>query len=122
MNRNDQAEQADPFLYYARLHRIKLFVEERYWEPITAGQAARVAGMGTKYFSTFFHDKVGQTFSAWLRGYRVAKAKELMARNNLSICQVAMEVGFADTSTFLRAFKSIEKMTPSDFKRKARPA
>ncbi len=121
MDKTDRIQRADPFLYYARLRRLQLYVEERYGEPITAEKAAGVAGLGTKYFSSFFHDRVGQTFSSWLRGYRVAKAKELLGRNNLPIIQIAMEVGFADNSTFLRAFKSFERMTPSEFKKKVRP-
>ena len=121
MDSSRHIHRTDPFRYYARLGRLKLFVEESYREPISAERAARVAGLATKYFSTFFHEKVGQTFSAWLRQYRIAKAKELMGKSNLSMSRVAMEVGFADTSTFLRAFKSLEKMTPSEFQRRVRP-
>ena len=111
----------DPFAYYTRLHRLKTFIEERYSEPISVARAARVVGLAEKYFSTFFRERVGIPFKAWLRRFRVTKAKEMMCSRNVYITEVAFEVGFEDISTFIRAFKSCEQMTPSEYKRRFRP-
>ena len=111
----------DPFLYYVRLKRLKEFVDLHYSEPISAPLAAKIAGLGEKYFSTFFHDKVGITFSEWMRKIRVAKAKELLSTRDMSVSQVAFEVGFNDIATFTRSFKLCENLTPSEYRKTVRP-
>jgi AraC-like DNA-binding protein len=121
---NEESRQAapDPFAYYDRLRRLRGFVDQHYAEAITASTAAKVVGLAEKYFSTFFHQKVGTTFGAWLRQYRIAKAKELLWSRNLTVSQVAERVGFRDLSTFIRAFKKRENLTPSAYKKLVRPS
>lgn len=109
------------FTYYARLRRVKEYVEANYSEAISLAEAADVAGLEPKYFSTFFHEKTGVCFSAWMRQLRVEKALDLMRARNYSITRVSLEVGFGDLRTFERAFKRVTAMTPSEFKRTVRP-
>lgn len=118
MNSESQRIETDPFSYYARLARLKEFVEENYPEEINATKAARATGLSKKYFSVFFHDKVGVTFSGWLRRYRISKAKEMLNLKNWNVTRVAFEVGFRDYSTFVRVFKSCENLTPSEYKKR----
>ena len=109
------------FTYYARLARVRQYVEAHYSEDLTLAEAAGVAGLEPKYFSTFFHDKTGVCFKDWLRELRVEKALGLMRSRNYSITQVGFAVGFQALRTFERAFKRTTGMTPSDYKRAVRP-
>ena len=59
------------FQYYARLKRVKEHVDQYYSEEISLETAARIAATEKTYFSTFFHKKVGITFTDWLRQLRV---------------------------------------------------
>jgi AraC-like DNA-binding protein len=109
------------FSYYARLERLERFVSENFREHISAPQAARIAGLGEKYFSTFFREKTGVCFRDWLASIRIAEAKRLLETRNHSITRVGLEVGFQDPRTFERAFKKLTGMTPSEFKKLVRP-
>jgi AraC-like DNA-binding protein len=109
------------FSYYPRLERVKEFVSQQYSEPISLSAAARVAGIEEKYFSTFFHAKVGVRFRDWLSHVRITRAQELMSARNHSITRVAHAVGFGDLRTFQRTFKKCTGMTPLEFKHRARP-
>jgi len=104
------------FEYYHRLQEIKRFIEEHYMEEISLKKAARIAGLEKKYFSTFFHTKVGVGFKHWLTRLRVARAMELMKAEDYTISEVAYSAGFKDVRTFQRAFKKCIKQTPRDFK------
>lgn len=122
MSEETDGVNMDPFSYYRSLARLKRFVEESYGERITVARAARIAGLAEKYFSTFFHQNVGVTFAAWLRHYRISRAKSLLRTRDLSITEVAFEVGFSDASTFSRAFKACEKTSPRQFRKRIRTA
>ncbi len=109
------------FDYYPRLKRLHQYVEQSYSEPISLIKAAGIAALESSYFSTYFHAKVGITFTEWLRQVRTEKAMELMKAGDFSITEVAYEVGFGDLRTFERAFKQHTRMTPMEFKKSARP-
>lgn len=110
------------FRYYHRLQEIKRFIDEHYMEEISLKKAARIAGLEKKYFSTFFHKKVGVGFKHWLTRVRVDKAMELMKAEDYTIAEVAYSAGFKDIRTFERAFKKCTKRTPRDFKNGSRPS
>ncbi len=110
------------FNYYPRLKRLRQYVERSYSEPIPLEKAAGIAALESSYFSSYFRAKVGITFTEWLRQVRIRKAMELMKGSDLSITEVAYEVGFGDLRTFGRAFKKHTLMTPMEFKKSARPA
>ncbi len=109
------------FTYYPRLKRLHQYVEQNYSVPISLKEAAGIAALESSYFSSYFRAKVGITFTGWLRQVRVKKAMELMKSRDLSITEVAYEVGFADPTTFGRAFKKHTRMTPREFKKSVLP-
>ena len=110
---NDRA-----FEYYAPLRKVRAHVEVNYSEDISLERAAQIAGMERKYFSAFFHKKVGICFRHWLMRLRIVEAISLMEAKNYSITEVAFEIGFKDLRTFERAFKKCTGLTPIEFKRR----
>ncbi len=53
----------------------------------------------------------------WLHpGVRFTNAMYLMQTTDLSVAQVACDVGFVDMLTFERVFKKYTLMTPQEFK------
>jgi AraC-like DNA-binding protein len=114
-------EKESPFSYYARLRKVKDYVQKHYSEEITLERAARIAAMERTYFSTFFRQKVGLTYRKWLQLQRVGKAIEMIKRENASITEVGFSVGFGDLRTFERAFKRWTGLTPRTFKKMISP-
>ncbi len=93
------------FDYYPRLNRLRQYVEQSYSEPISLEKAADVTALEKSYFSSYFHAKIGITFTEWLCQVRIEKAIELVRASDLSITEIVYEVGFSDLRTFGRAFK-----------------
>jgi AraC-like DNA-binding protein len=106
------------FGYYAPLRRVKQYIDHNYSERISLAKAAQVAGMERKYFSTFFHNKVGICFKDWLMSIRITRAIHLMENENCSVTQLAFMTGFDDLRTFERAFKRYTGAPPLEFKRR----
>jgi len=52
---------------------------------------------------------------------RISNATYLMQTTDLSVTQIAYEVGFVEWLTFKRKFKKHTRMTPLQFKKSVRP-
>ncbi len=109
------------FDYYPALRKVFNFVSEHYSDPISLEKVAAVATMERTYFSSFFHAKVGITFSHWLQYLRVAQAVKLLEAGDYSVTEVAFYVGFNDLRTFERTFRKWSNLAPREFKSLASP-
>ncbi|MBL8027050.1 MAG: helix-turn-helix transcriptional regulator [Fibrobacteres bacterium] len=50
--------------------------------------------------------------------YRINRARELLLTTNKSIFEIALDCGFSDAGYFIKIFKSFEKLTPAEFRKK----
>lgn len=78
---------------------------------------ANFVGLSPKYFSAFFRQHVGVTFSFW-RGYiKIEQAKVLFLESPWRpVGAIAMAVGYQDLTTFGRAFKRYEAICPRQYR------
>jgi len=72
--------------------------------PWTVAQLASKASLSRSAFFERFTRVVGQPPMEYLLAWRMALAKEMLCRQNLSISQVAERVGYGSASTFSTAF------------------
>lgn len=79
---------------------------------------ARHLGVSTHQLSELLNNRVGKSFSRYLREVRVQAAKAvLLAESKASVLSVGLSVGFTSQSTFYEAFREIEGMTPGHFRK-----
>lgn len=96
------------------------FIDTHFVKELTLEEvAARTAGVTKEYFSTVFHNMTGTTFTAYIAGLRVARAKELLTATDQKIINVCFDAGFNDLSHFNKTFKKLTGVTPSRFRRAA---
>lgn len=74
-------------------------------------------GFNATYFSTLFKKETGQNFMDYLTELRISKAKELLCGEELSVQDVAEQVGYRDLKYFSRLFKKLTGVSPSDYKK-----
>ena len=85
---------------------------------ITIECAARNMGTNRSYLSAFLNEVKQMTFYEWVAGMRIDEAKALMlADHNMTIEQVASQVGFTSSSTFSNTFKRIEGISPNKWRK-----
>lgn len=63
-----------------------------------------------------------KNFAAYLNHYRISYAKKVLSdleQARLPVLTIAMDAGFNSLAPFNRAFKSMEGVTPTEFRRKA---
>jgi AraC-like DNA-binding protein len=67
--------------------------------------------------STAINHLSGVNFYEWIRLYRIAESKEILANTNLSVSTIDYDVGFNSKSSFYTAFKKIAGCTPTEYRK-----
>jgi AraC family transcriptional regulator len=89
-------------------------------EPIDLEGAARAAGLSAFHFLRIFGNVLGVTPHQYLVRARLRHAARLLADEARSITDIALDVGFADVSNFVRTFHRAAGASPRSFRRAAR--
>ena len=78
---------------------------------------AALLGVNSRYISNCINSARGCSFSQFVNGYRVERAKQLIRQQpEKKTTMLYMEVGFANETSFFRTFKSLTGMTPSEWR------
>lgn len=99
------------------VERMEEYAKKYYHTDITVRELAEnVLFMNQNYVSHLFAERKGISFSAFLRQVRIEHARELLRNAEYSVTDVAMMVGYNDTSQFIRIFKQETGMTPKKYR------
>ena len=98
---------ADP-----RLGRVLALVHGDIAEPWTVARLAAEAGMSRSAFSALFTRMVGQPPLAYLRSWRLVRARAMLDQDEANVARVAISVGYASQSAFGHAFRRAFASTP----------
>lgn len=99
-----------------RLQLVFDYVDDHYEQNIGVEEVAKLCNMSYSYFSRFFKTVMKQNFSSYVNFVRVSKAEELLTMTDLSITEIALNVGFSTSSYFIEQFKHYKSMTPRHFR------
>lgn len=97
--------------------RVLNMIHEFYQTGITLEQISEKLNVTPEYVGTQFHKEVGMTFSAYMRNYRINKAKELLCGTDLKLYQISRKVGYADSNYFSRVFKEVTGQLPAEYRK-----
>ena len=100
----------------ALVHNIKSFIRENMACELTGEELAELFGYNKKYLGREFLLRSGTTIHQYCNGIRVGKAKELLSQMNLSIAQIAQQVGFGSPTYFDRVFFEKTKLSPGQYR------
>jgi len=73
-------------------------------------------GFDYSYLSKLFSAVVGITIEKYIIHQRIERAKELLAYNELSLKEIAFQMGYSSTQHLSSQFKKVTGLTPSHFK------
>lgn len=106
---------------YGIIHASVKFIEENYSrQDLYTPMLAELSGIGETYYRNIFLAVFNMPPAHYIQLYRVEKSKELLLNTSATIEEIAVAVGFANSSYFCKVFKNITNMTPSDFAQNCR--
>lgn len=99
----------------AKLLLLQNYIREHYAENVQHSDLEQIAGLSRNYIIVQFKRQFGLTPMQYLTWVRIQKARELALQTNLSISEIAAEVGYADVHTFGKMFKKKTGTSLSQF-------
>ncbi len=104
--------------YIKQFNDLLAYIDEHYMDALTLEDMASLMGFSKFHFSRLFKDYTGCTFCDYLNYRRIKATEELLPHPELSITEIAMQVGFSSISTFNRLFRLYKKCSPSEYRSK----
>ena len=80
-------------------------------------EAAEAVGSNPSYLSRIMKQELGMSFKDFVTNLRITHAIHLMHTTDLSINQIAARVGYSNQYYFSAAFKNVQGISPSDYRR-----
>lgn len=92
-------------------------LKQNYTGEISLEDLAIKLNVTPQYLSKVFKEDTGVTFKEYLTELRIEMSKDMLRSGEYSIKDICYEVGYNDTSYFIRAFKKFEGLTPKDYQK-----
>lgn len=93
-------------------------IQESYTGDLYLNGLAEKLHYNAAYLGQLFQKEVGEPFNLYLLNYRLAKAKELLCRSDLSVDEISSAVGFQTPTYFIRIFKNHVGVTPLKYRKR----
>lgn len=99
-----------------KMLEILEYINGHYKEPIKAETLADAAGFSVSHFRRIFRSLTGKTPNRYLQALRIEEACRLLRESEMSVEQVAREVGYGDMKHFYSVFKKTTGKLPKNFR------
>ena len=103
-----------------KIKRVKTYIERNVMKKVELEDVAKLVYITPKYLSRLFKDQTGVNFCDYKLSIKMKEAQKLLAKSNLSIEQIAYNLGYANVESFTRIFHQRTKKTPSQYRKQNR--
>ncbi|MBK7891454.1 MAG: helix-turn-helix transcriptional regulator [Bdellovibrionales bacterium] len=83
---------------------------------LSIADLAHAAGIAEAHFSRCFRESFGLPPYQYILERRLAKARDLLSRTDLTVTEIASICGFESLSTFINIFTREHRQSPSSFR------
>lgn len=99
------------------MDRIIKFISTNYMNDITLKSICQRFNYSFSYMSMKFKKTLGMTYMEYLQKTRVEQSMRLLASTEMSVDEIAREVGYRDLKAFYTVFKRFANTTPAKFRK-----
>ncbi|MBA6389824.1 helix-turn-helix domain-containing protein [Colwellia sp. BRX10-3] len=98
------------------ISQIQFWLQTNLNAELTLNEIAQQFGISQRSFTRRFKLATGINATKYWQQLKIQTAKELLAASNLSIQEVAFQVGYQDQANFTRLFKKMLNITPKAYR------
>jgi len=91
------------------------FMERHFDKSLKVEDYAYLTGRSLSTFRRDFKERYQKTPQAWLKSRRMGRAKDILIKKEISVSNLAYEVGYQNVSHFIKAFKSEFGLSPKQY-------
>jgi PAS domain S-box-containing protein len=103
---------------FARIEPALKLIHSDPHSSLTNAELAAACHYSESQFSRIFRNLTGQSPRKYLLHHKVETSKDLLARTDLPLSEIAYQSGFYDASDFGKRFREIESITPRQYRMK----
>ena len=100
----------------SRLKEVLEYINLNYHRSLTLELICRELGVCSDHIGKLFKKDLGESFSEYLNGFKVEKAKSMISKGELSISDISSKAGFGSQQNFFKQFKKHTGLTPKKFR------
>ena len=118
LNELSQEQQFANFLFRLTLPKkrnIKKFMEENFSKALKVEDYAQLTGRSLSTFRRDFKNAYQRTPQKWLKEKRIEKALKIINQKEISVTQLAYEIGYENISYFIKEFKAKVGLSPKQY-------
>jgi two-component system response regulator YesN len=98
---------------------IKYYIDKNIDKKVEMEHIASIMGYSTKYMSRVFKQETGMKFNEYRLQRKIEKAKEYLETTDYRIKQIAYELGYENSESFVRIFKKRTGFSPAVYRKKS---
>lgn len=103
--------------YLARINTVSDYIERNLTNEFTLDQLAAVAGISKFHFHRIFYSLAGETLFQFIQRLRLEKGAVLLLNEPATpVTDIALECGFANSSSFAKSFKKQFGVSATDWR------
>jgi AraC-like DNA-binding protein len=102
------------------VEKVRDVLDHHYAQPWRLADLGRLANVSPNHLVQIFTKEIGLSPHQYLLRQRVERAKELLRHSDLSVTQIAGELGFSSSQHFAKIFRQITRRTAMKFRQKSR--
>ncbi|MED4599188.1 AraC family transcriptional regulator [Paenibacillus validus] len=101
---------------YSEIDEVIAYIHQHIYDPLPLSRLAQYAGYSPYHFTRIFKERIGLFPPILCSSLRLQKAKDLLLRTNLTVRDIALEIGQQSLGTFTTRFTERVGVTPSEFR------
>lgn len=99
------------------LNKLVEYIQSNYISSeVSVCKIAAEFNISESYFSQFFKEQMGETFSEYLEKMRIKRACDILIGKDITVEDTAKLVGYNNAYTFRRAFKRVVGVLPTEYR------
>ena len=100
-----------------RILRVLDYIAENITQPLSLAELADYAGYSLSRFKALFREITGQTPAQYIAMRKVEQAKQMLRRPEMSITDIAYDLGWSSSNYFCAVFKKYTNMSPMSYRK-----
>lgn len=110
------SDNIDEYKTSLKMQKAIDYIKQNYGTNLNMAVVSNHISMNYSLFSFTFKQYTGTNFVNYLRNVRVGEAKKLLTETDMKVNEISKAVGYDHEKHFMKTFKSITGLTPSQYR------
>ncbi len=111
------ATKRDAGVFTRDMDYVQYYIEKNCDKKVELEDIASLLGYSPKYMSRLFKQKTGINFNKYRTKIKMEKAKHYLLNTDNQIKNIAFEIGYENSESFVRTFKKQTGLTPTEYRK-----